>query len=127
MRKLLLRVPVFLVTCVLVVSGGVLQSAAEGITEEQATGILNELKQIRLLLERQQTRSAVAQPGDKVSLASRDMYVLGRSQAPVTVVEFTDYQCPYCNKFHLNTFPELKTQFVDTGLVRFVSRDLPLD
>jgi protein-disulfide isomerase len=105
----------------------VLQSAAEGITEEQATGILNELKQIRLLLERQQTRSAVAQPGDKVSLASRDMYVLGRSQAPVTVVEFTDYQCPYCNKFHLNTFPELKTQFVDTGLVRFVSRDLPLD
>ena len=48
-------------------------------------------------------------------------------QAKITIVEFTDYQCPFCNKFHLNTYPKLKKQFVDSGLVWFVSRDLPLD
>jgi protein-disulfide isomerase len=106
---------------------GVPHSYAEGMTEEQATAILNELKQIRQLLERQQTRSAGgAAVTDQVSLAARDVYVLGSEHAKVTLVEFTDYQCPFCNKFHLNTFPELKKQFVDTGLVRFVSRDLPL-
>src|SRR5262249_2216059 len=103
------------------------RSYAEGMTEEQATAILNELKQIRQLLERQQTRSAAgAAVTDKVSLAARDAYMLGSEHAKVTVVEFTDYQCPFCNKFHLDTFQELKKQFVDTGLVRFVSRDLPL-
>src|SRR2546422_732940 len=44
----------------------------------------------------------------------------------LTVVEFTDYQCPFCNQFHMRTFPELKKQYIDTGKVRFISRDLPL-
>src|SRR5260370_35013491 len=54
-------------------------------------------------------------------------YSLGRDDAPVTVVEFADYQCPFCRKFHSDTFVELKKNYIDTGKVRFVSRDLPLD
>jgi protein-disulfide isomerase len=42
-------------------------------------------------------------------------------------VEFTDYQCPYCRQFHVTVFGELKKNFIDTGKVRFYSRDLPLD
>jgi protein-disulfide isomerase len=52
---------------------------------------------------------------------------MGRDDAPVTVVEFADYQCPFCRKFHSETFAELKKNYIDTGKVRYVSRDLPLD
>jgi protein-disulfide isomerase len=51
---------------------------------------------------------------------------LGSATAPVTIVEFTDLQCPYCARFAAQTFPELKRQYIATGKVRFVSRDLPL-
>ena len=50
----------------------------------------------------------------------------GRADAPVTVVEFTDYQCPYCRRFQAGTWPRLKRNYVDTGKVRFIVRDLPL-
>ena len=52
--------------------------------------------------------------------------MLGSKDAPLTIVEFTDYQCPFCQRFHLATFPLLKRDYIDTGKVRFVSRDLPL-
>lgn len=52
--------------------------------------------------------------------------VLGPADAPVTIIEFTDLQCPYCALFALQTFPELRRNYIDTGLVRFASRDLPL-
>jgi protein-disulfide isomerase len=53
--------------------------------------------------------------------------MLGAKSAPVTMVEFADYQCPFCRQFHVQTFAELKKNFIDTGKVRFFSRDLPLD
>ena len=61
-----------------------------------------------------------------VTLDARE-YSLGRSDAPLTLLEFTDYQCPYCRQFHTNVFGELKKNYIDTGKVRFYSRDLPLD
>ena len=51
----------------------------------------------------------------------------GRADAPVTIVEFTDYQCPYCKRFEAETWPQLKRKYVDTGKVRFIVRDLPLE
>ena len=53
--------------------------------------------------------------------------MLGSKDAPLTIVEFTDYQCPFCQRFFLTTFPELKKSYIDTGKVRFYSRDMPLD
>jgi protein-disulfide isomerase len=52
--------------------------------------------------------------------------VLGREDAPVSIIEFTDLQCPYCARFALTTFPRLKQAYLDTGKVRYASRDLPL-
>jgi len=51
---------------------------------------------------------------------------LGRADAPVTLVEFTDYQCPYFSRFYKNTLPALKRDYIDTGKVRLVLKDLPL-
>ena len=52
---------------------------------------------------------------------------LGRADAPITVVEFSDYQCPYCSRFFAATLPALKTEFIDAGKVRYVFRDYPID
>ena len=111
--------------------GGPSDLRAEGISTEQADAILEELKGIRKLLESQQAllkRSAAQTPAAErvVKLPAVETYVLGSQDAPVTLVEFTDYQCPFCNKFHGNTYPQLKKDFIDTGKVRFISRDLPL-
>jgi len=55
------------------------------------------------------------------------IYVLGKSDAPLTLVEFTDYQCPFCGRFEQNTFPEIKKNYIDTGKLRLIVRDLPLE
>jgi protein-disulfide isomerase len=101
----------------------------KGITRQQADDILNELRQIRQLLEKQ-AAAGPQQAGEQVVKAKVNIdgaYALGSKDAPLTMVEFTDFQCPYCQRFHVNTFAELKRDYIDTGKLRFVSRDLPLD
>ncbi len=51
---------------------------------------------------------------------------LGEDDAPVVIVEFSDYQCPFCVKFYTDTLPQIKENYIDTGKVKFVYRDLPL-
>ncbi len=107
----------------------------EGMTKDQADAILVELRQIRQLLEKQQgsVRAAAEQnlaPAvpEKVQMnAGSDAYSVGRADAPVTIVEFTDLQCPFCKRFHTDVYAELKKNYIDSGKVRFVNRDLPLD
>jgi protein-disulfide isomerase len=52
--------------------------------------------------------------------------VLGRDDAPVSIIEFTDLQCPYCARFAIHTFPEIRRNYIDKGKLRFAARDLPL-
>ena len=56
---------------------------------------------------------------------SKDPY-LGSETAPLTIVEFSDFECPYCKMFAEEILPSLKTEFIDTGKVRFIHKDLPL-
>ena len=99
----------------------------ETITRTQADDILKELRLIRQLLERQQAPQAPPKLAIvSVTLPFTDP-MLGKKEAPITVVEYTDYQCSFCQRFHAATFPELKKNFIDTGKVRFYSRDMPLD
>jgi len=53
--------------------------------------------------------------------------VLGRADAPVTVIEYASLTCPHCAHFHETVWPELKKRYVDTGKVKFIYRDFPLD
>ncbi len=50
----------------------------------------------------------------------------GRAAAPVTVYEMSDFQCPYCRQFALNTFPAIEREYVATGKVRFVYINFPI-
>jgi len=109
----------------------------DAITKEQADAIVGELKQIRQLLEKEQVQLARAMapqpaaapaPPEKVQMSIGNGWnAIGRVDAPVTLVEFADYQCPFCKKFHTDAYAELKKNYIDTGKVRFVSRDLPLE
>ena len=52
---------------------------------------------------------------------------LGDPNAPVTVIEYASLTCPHCASFHIGTFAKLKADYIDTGKVRFIYRDFPLD
>jgi len=101
------------------------------ITRQQADDILNELRQIRQLLEKQAKQApapqAVAEQPTRAAVSLEGANSMGSKDAPLTMVEFTDYQCPFCQRFHLTTFNDIKKSYIDTGKVRFYSRDLPLD
>ena len=97
-----------------------------GISSDQADQILDELRQIRQLLQMQAEKGGPAQP-PRAKLDLTGFQMLGSATAPLTLVEFTDYQCPFCRQFHVTTFAELKKNYIDTGKIRFYSRDLPLD
>lgn len=62
---------------------------------------------------------------DTPATADDDM-ILGKANAPVTLIEFVDYQCPFCRRFFEQTFPSIKKEYIDTGKVRFIVRDFPL-
>lgn len=50
----------------------------------------------------------------------------GNQKAKVTIVEFTDYQCPFCSRYFNDAYKQIISKYVDTGKVRYVARDLPL-
>ena len=83
-------------------------------------------------LFRQQAEEATAQqetppePSGPVDVPVDDAYSIGDPNAPVTIVEYTDYQCPFCLRHFQQTFPLLKTNYIDTGQVRYVIKDMPL-
>ncbi|GMG82977.1 DsbA family protein [Paralimibaculum aggregatum] len=52
---------------------------------------------------------------------------LGAEDAPVTVIEYASLTCPHCASFHTRTWPEVKAQYVDTGKVRFIMREVYFD
>ncbi len=107
----------------------VVPCSAQGMTSQQADDMLTELRQIRRLLERlvqQQAAPAAVPQRTLVRLKPVKGFVLGRPDAPVTLVEYGDLECPFCRRFHQTTFAQLKTEYIDTGKLRYVARDLPL-
>lgn len=73
-----------------------------------------------------QSDSANAAGGWSPEISDFDK-VLGAPDAPVTIIEYASFTCPHCASFHTQTMPALKERFIDTGQVRFVFRDFPLN
>jgi len=101
--------------------------------QQQNEEILRELRAIRQLLERlasppQQQAQAPAPPQPTTAkVTNLKGYIMGRPDAPLTMVEFTDLQCPFCRQFMMTSFEEIKKNWIDTGKLRYISRDFPLD
>ncbi|MBI2443137.1 MAG: thioredoxin domain-containing protein [Candidatus Levybacteria bacterium] len=64
--------------------------------------------------------------GEKITVAPGGLPMLGKDDAPVTMIEFSDLQCPFCLRFFQNSFPQIKKNYIDTGKVKFYFRHLPL-
>lgn len=60
------------------------------------------------------------------TISPETVRVMGDPNAPVTIVEFSDYQCPFCLRHFQETYPQLKAEYIDTGKVYFVFKDFPL-
>jgi protein-disulfide isomerase len=66
-------------------------------------------------------------PAGPVTMTVGDGPALGSAEAPITIVEFSDYQCPFCKKHFTSTLSAIRTNYIDTGKVRYLFRDFPLD
>ena len=60
-------------------------------------------------------------------LSAESNYFKGDKDAPVTLYEFSDYQCPFCAKFFSDTLPQIEENYITTGKVKLVYKDFPLD
>jgi protein-disulfide isomerase len=73
------------------------------------------------------TQAALPPPAQKGPPLSPDDRILGKADAPITIIEYASFTCPHCADFDANTLPKLKTDWIDTGKARLVFRDFPLD
>jgi protein-disulfide isomerase len=71
--------------------------------------------------------AAEAQEAGDVDTSSVQEMILGDAEAPVTVIEYASFTCPHCATFHAQVLPQLKENYVDTGQVRFVHREVYFD
>ena len=88
-----------------------------------------ELAEIKKLLEA--GAKAPARAAEKRKFEPKDISITGapfkgQPDAKVTLVEYSDYQCPFCSRHSRNTMPELQKNYIDTGKVKFVMREFPL-
>ena len=104
-----------------------LKSEIETLKQGQKS-IQKDLNAIKVLLKALAARNArPAQKPFKPSDVSIDgSPVMGQADAPITIVEFTDYQCPFCRRHATGTFTQIKNDYVETGKVRYVVRQFPL-
>lgn len=65
-------------------------------------------------------------PQEQTDVSVDDDAFLGDKDAPVVMIEFSDFQCPFCRSFWRDTLPLIKSEYIDTGKVKFVYRDFPL-
>jgi protein-disulfide isomerase len=68
----------------------------------------------------------VPEPTNAEPADADDDPMMGSQDATITLIEFTDYQCPFCSRHFEQTYPQLKKDYIDTGKVKYVLRDFPL-
>lgn len=66
------------------------------------------------------------QPKPPVKISVDNDPVIGNPDAPITIIEFSDFQCPFCARFHIQTLPLILQDYIDQGKVKLVFRDFPI-
>jgi protein-disulfide isomerase len=97
------------------------------ITRRQALELLGTAAATALVLTSPPALAQNVAPADLAAPGPLGDVALGPADAKVTIIEYASMTCPHCAAFHQETWPELKKRWVDTGKVRFVLREFPLD
>jgi protein-disulfide isomerase len=105
-----------------------LQDEVKTLKEGQAA-MQKDLADIKKLLEggaKPQVQAAARPQFEPKDVSIAGAPFLGKADAKVTLVEYSDYQCPFCSRHYSNTMPDILKNYVDTGKVKFVMREFPL-
>ena len=103
-----------------------LQSKVDALQQGQES-IQKDLEEIKKLLQ----QGARAAPGAGPAFAEQEVSIgfspyKGSADAPVTLIEYSDYQCPFCSRHYRDVMPTLVTEYVDTGKLKYVMRENPI-
>ncbi len=99
-----------------------------GLSSEELESVIIGAAQRTAVLSPQPTQQPTQSSGPQIIQVSLDDDpVKGDPDAPITIVEFSDFQCPFCKRFHQSTLPLIQENYIDTGKVKFVYRDFPLE
>ena len=134
-----------LITIAILLTAAALLPGAAVAQQEQSTtearlaaleaaqkAILKELQEIKALLQaRQPAPAAAAAPAPPSGVPAFDLTITGsaskgRADAPLVIVEFSDFECPFCGRYARDTFANVEREYVDTGKVRYVFRHFPI-
>lgn len=80
----------------------------------------------KLELKILQNRLPTNQPSEPVKISADDDPIIGNPNAPIAIIEFSDFQCPFCARFHVQTLPLLLEEYIEQGKVKLVFRDFPI-
>ena len=90
----------------------------------QQGALQEELQEIKTLLRKQGEKAASPSEGFYLGISQEPFK--GDPEATLTLIEFTDYQCPFCRKYAKQTLPDLQRDYIETGKIKYVVRDFPL-
>ena len=105
-----------------------LKSEIEALKKGQEQ-MQKDLAAIKKILEgavRPRTQAAAQKPFEPVDLTVGASPFLGEATAPVTLIEYSDYQCPFCQRHFSTVMPELVKAYVETGKLKYVMREMPI-
>jgi protein-disulfide isomerase len=66
-------------------------------------------------------------PSARITVFAGDSPVLGSLSAPITMIEFSDFQCPFCGQYFTQTMPDIEKSYIDSGKVKLVFKNMPLE
>jgi len=106
---------------------GTFDKSDSGISSDELKEILTSIQSSKALAPQPAQQTGQPNIPNIIQVSLDDDPILGNPNAPLTIVEFSDFQCPFCLKFYQQTLPLLQENYIDTGKIKLVYRDLPLD
>jgi len=91
------------------------------VSEEELQEAISKLE-LKLL----QNQLPTGQPTPIVKISADNDPIIGDPNAPISIIEFSDFQCPFCARFHIQTLPSILEEYVDQGKVKLIFRDFPI-
>jgi len=91
------------------------------VSQEELQEAISKLE-LRMLQEKLPT----TQPTGPVRISADNDPIIGNPDAEITIIEFSDFQCPFCARFHVQTLPSIMSEYIEQGKVKLVFRDFPI-
>ena len=95
--------------------------SSEQISQKELDNAIAELE-LKILEKQLPTK----QPSIPLEISADNDPIIGNPDAPITIIEFSDFQCPFCARFHIQTLPTIMEEYIEKGDVKLVFRDFPL-